>query len=533
VARIGIVAVVALIAACGGSGGGSNPPPAADTTAPSVPTGVVGAAASSTQVNVTWTAATDNVGVTGYQVERCQGAGCTTFTRIGTPTANSYSDTGLTASTAYTYRVRATDAAGNLSGYSSNASATTQSATPPPSGTIFYIRDGGTSTACSDWTNACDTLPATLQRGATYYIADGVYGSYTFDDPVSNTSYITIKKATATDHGTDAGWSSTYGDGQAAWSGWQIYTDYYSFDGQMRNADWRAGGINQYGISTGNTRLDNGSGIGGDNLTFKYIDFHGGGRDTGLGDDVIYGLTGNSNITFQYCALHDSDRTIFLMRGNWQNLVVDHSYLARNASSPAIHGEILSTTDSNNITFSHNVIEDPEGTAVWAFINGGLATNWKIFGNTIFHSSSYSREGISGVIFCANDASNNNTCNNFSIYNNTIWGIRGLYSGFVVQAGTGHIVQNNIWYNSVRTNNSFSGTISHNWYYNTTQDGDSSSTKIVCTSNCNIFVNDTGKNFDLSTPTVSGATLVSPYNIDPDGITRGADGTWDRGAHEF
>jgi hypothetical protein len=54
-----------------------------------------------------WTAATDNVGVTGYRVERCAGAGCTNFAQIATPTATSYSDTGLTASTSYSYRVRA------------------------------------------------------------------------------------------------------------------------------------------------------------------------------------------------------------------------------------------------------------------------------------------------------------------------------------------------------------------------------------------------------------------------------------------
>ena len=71
-----------------------------------------------TQINLAWTAATDNVGVTGYRVERCQGAGCTNFAQIATPTATSYNDTGLTAATSYSYRVRATDAAGNLGGYS-------------------------------------------------------------------------------------------------------------------------------------------------------------------------------------------------------------------------------------------------------------------------------------------------------------------------------------------------------------------------------------------------------------------------------
>jgi len=108
----------------GVSAGG--PPP--DTTPPTAPTGLSATAAGTTQINLAWTASTDNVGVTGYRVERCQGAGCTTFAQIATLTATSFSDTGLTAATSYSYRVRAADAAGNLSGYSSVASATTAGA---------------------------------------------------------------------------------------------------------------------------------------------------------------------------------------------------------------------------------------------------------------------------------------------------------------------------------------------------------------------------------------------------------------------
>ena len=67
-----------------------------------------------TQINLTWPAATDAVGVTGYRVERCAGAGCSNFAQVGTPTTTSFNNTGLTASTSYSFRVRATDAAGNL-----------------------------------------------------------------------------------------------------------------------------------------------------------------------------------------------------------------------------------------------------------------------------------------------------------------------------------------------------------------------------------------------------------------------------------
>jgi chitodextrinase len=63
--------------------------------------------------------------VTGYQVEGCQGSLCANFAQIATVTGTTFNNTGLTPSTSYSYRVRATDAAGNLSPYSNVASATT------------------------------------------------------------------------------------------------------------------------------------------------------------------------------------------------------------------------------------------------------------------------------------------------------------------------------------------------------------------------------------------------------------------------
>lgn len=399
-----------------------------------------------------------------------------------------------------------------------------------------YIRDGGTAStsgtgSCTGWdtASACDTLPATLVRGDTYYIADGTYAAYTFSTANSGTTVITVKKATAADHGTDTNWVSTYGDGQADFTGgWQIYTDYYVFNGQSRNSNWRTGAVDQYGFKVANTRIDNGAGTGGDNLTFNYIDFHGGGRDTGDGDDVIYDLVGGTNITFQYCALRDSDRTIFLTRGTPTNWLIEYSYIARNASSAAIHGEIHSSTSSSNFTWRYNVIEDPEGTAVWAFINDGTADNWYIYGNVIFHSSSYNREGISGVMYVANDASNDNTLNGLRFYNNTIWNIQGLWSGVVIQQGTDDLVYNNIWSQSATPNNS-GGTYNYNTYYATTTQFDSNAQTV----GTQPLTSPSTGDFTLVAATTAGTTLASPYNTDPTGATRGADGVFDRGAFEY
>jgi glucose/arabinose dehydrogenase/fibronectin type 3 domain-containing protein len=107
-----------------------------DTTPPGAPSGLTTTAASREQVNLAWTEATDNVGVEGYRVERCLGAGCTDFAEVAAPAGESYQDTGLSSSTTYRYRVRALDAAGNLGAYTSVEEATTDAAPPSPSGLV-------------------------------------------------------------------------------------------------------------------------------------------------------------------------------------------------------------------------------------------------------------------------------------------------------------------------------------------------------------------------------------------------------------
>ena len=79
-----------------------------DTTPPTVPGGLKATSVSSSQINLSWNASTDNVGVAGYKVFR-------NGSQIATTTRTSYSDTGLMPSTTYSYAVSAYDAAGNNS----------------------------------------------------------------------------------------------------------------------------------------------------------------------------------------------------------------------------------------------------------------------------------------------------------------------------------------------------------------------------------------------------------------------------------
>jgi outer membrane protein assembly factor BamB len=95
-----------------------------DKTPPTAPGNLTAAPAGPGAVDLAWTASADNAGVAGYEVEMRK-SGDQNFTVIGTPAGTAFRATGLAPGTAYAFRVRAFDAAGNFSAYSSTAEATT------------------------------------------------------------------------------------------------------------------------------------------------------------------------------------------------------------------------------------------------------------------------------------------------------------------------------------------------------------------------------------------------------------------------
>ncbi len=147
-----------------------------DTEAPSAPTNLSASNVTETTLTLSWTAATDNVGVTGYDVY--QGA-----TNIGTVTATSANVTGLTSGTSYTFTVTAKDAAGNESAASNAVNVTT--ATPgmscPTTASLpysegFESNDGWTQLTGDDgnWvrdangTPSSGTGPSSAAQGSYY-----------------------------------------------------------------------------------------------------------------------------------------------------------------------------------------------------------------------------------------------------------------------------------------------------------------------------------------------------------------------------
>ncbi len=120
----------------------------ADTTAPSAPTALTASGTTQTTTTLSWTAATDNVGVTGYNVYRGT-------TLLGTVSTTTYNVTGLTAATAYTFSVKAKDAAGNISASSNVINVTTTSGGSTATDLLFseYI-EGSSNNKALEISNA-------------------------------------------------------------------------------------------------------------------------------------------------------------------------------------------------------------------------------------------------------------------------------------------------------------------------------------------------------------------------------------------
>jgi len=150
-----------------------SPGPGPDTQAPSVPGNLTAPAATSSSISLAWTASTDNVGVTGYDVLRAPGASGGSFAQIATATTNSYVNGALAASSTFRYQVRARDAAGNTSAVSNSVTAATQAGGGDPN-------PGG----------ACSAVATVQTQWQTGYVIEPVR--------VTNTSTATINAWTVT-----------------------------------------------------------------------------------------------------------------------------------------------------------------------------------------------------------------------------------------------------------------------------------------------------------------------------------------------
>jgi hypothetical protein len=402
-------------------------------------------------------------------------------------------------------------------------------------GDALYIRQGATGNGSgSDWTNAITTLPTTLTRGRTYCVADTTtgFGAWNVTSHATGTTPTKIVKATVGDHGTNTGWVDTFGDGQAIFGQFSYSVSgsgFLEINGQRTTCGaltWTTNGSQFCGFQF-NQATTGGAYVlrfinGGQNSIVRYTEIRGPSGDTAgdfsyPADAVGLGGGGASNLLAQSNYIHNNSTCVDAVQTGAvyeYNLIANCRSNNNNSHSNVIFigGDVNGLTWRYNVGFNYNA----EGVFLTWFATRTGPRNVSIYGNVM-----YSPNGTfpRGVELRQADGSGDVNYQNILIYNNTFVSLNvgGIYDRSGEAFGgtcTGCSARNNL---SVNAPNSFTNMTQNN---NT---DDSSTSR---------FVNVGARDFHLMSA-LTGVTLTSPYNLDLVGNTRGADGTWDRGAYEF
>ena len=426
-----------------------------------------------------------------------------------------------------------------------------------------YVRESATGTdSGDDWTNAYTDLPTVLTRGDVYYMADGSYTGHVFDDVESSTIVTSIKKAISTDHGTETGWDSSYGDGVTQFNGEFIFvTSYWTIDGQVGGGplSWASGHGIKIQATAPNQRLVDFRGsnwwnppIPG-NIDLLHIEIEHLGRETEDADIGIYSTIdaayrteankgiGPQNVNVRYCYLHDFGfvciQTFFA--GNW---LIEYNFITRNTASVGGHSEALQDFGSDDMIIRNNFFQEIEGTGFLAMKKNWDLTNdnWEVYGNIFSYTitNRTTEEYYIGHGVLGHTDETDGACTNIKFYHNTTVNIAGWRSGIYLPNNSNVEVYNNLWYycdNYTNLDEANLGILGAgiNFDYNVYIDSPLNATTpatndIIDTGDP--FISWTDDNFKLTEQIVGYDLGTGGWSTDMYGNTRG---NWTRGAIEY
>ncbi len=374
----------------------------------------------------------------------------------------------------------------------------------------------------SDWNNQASWSSFTPVRGNTYYVASGSYAGRDFSTADSGSTLITITKATASVHGTDVGWSSTYGTGQAifAGSGVSFSSDYWVFDGAIGNGS-SSGGSDPSSYGFYFTPPLSGSTIRPVVYNGSYVQI----RHTAVtcpgpsGDIQQFGFSGQgAYVTADYTYANNCQVSHW---NQGSDNVISNSYMGTYWSSSSNHGvhveQVLRPVFFNNVITSCPIQCHEPGGGSTTNVNNG------VFYNNVFVNIT----GTNGVF----KGTSSGAYINCVFYGNTYINGNGpmLYQNNAgLGYGSGNVMINNVLYKATLYNQAGGGPISSS--YDAFFDSGSSSETGAQIGTGDPFVDYVNGNYNLIVDTQPGYPLPAPYNVDMKGIARGANGVWDRGA---
>jgi hypothetical protein len=409
---------------------------------------------------------------------------------------------------------------------------------------IYHVTETGSGNMDgSDWNNAFAGLPGMLERGSTYYLADGSYPGYTLKTPENNSLWITIRKATETEHGVVTGWNTAMGDGIADFTG-PIFLEsgHFELDGAKGGGpgSWREGHGIRFSLLSGNAISAYKPLVG---IKLKNIEVTQPGEIRKMG-----GLNAWKNPFFTedfyigYCYFHHiSGLPIFAREGkDWlfeYNLFADPCGVSLYDHNQ--HCEHLVSHDADDVTIRFNIMTEGRSTGILVN-NDRRADRWKVYGNV------FQMEEGSAIVSAASDPAD--TAYDWNIFNNVFIGPGPLK--IIISSGK---VYNNIYLDGPAFPPG--GEHDYNYYANITfaqcnmrlsahENGNSrypSNCDTIAVSQSPLRSDDYGliSGIDgwpgIDVCSIPGVACMAEdrYDYDWNGNRRGADGVWDRGALEF
>lgn len=413
-----------------------------------------------------------------------------------------------------------------------------------------YIRAGATGTnKGNDWTNAFSTFPSSYTRGDTYYIASGAYpGNVTISSGESGSAWIHFKKATATAHGTSAGWNDAYAKGQAAINGnLRITSPYVDFDGVTGS------GNSGHGIRVSPGSCSQGGVIrvasGISHVHIHHFEVSAIFKSPSECDLFYQNNAGSSasDIHVSHSWLHDCSRNGVTIGGHqgsgWADsdvgFLFEYNRLERTGGSTDrdLHGQGVQagySATQNYHVYRGNTFKDIIGSAIIAYLDKTVNNNIRIYNNVFTSSGKPGDYWVSpAVIWIHNEGGT--VANNVGIYNNTFYNIYRAQIQ-IWPKGSGNESLNNLYMNNYFSAGNGGITSRHNAYFANTGEGVPRGETGQQQEKSHPVTNAANEDFTLvsgARAINSGISLNSYFNTDIVGTPRPQGSSWDIGAYEF
>ncbi len=395
----------------------------------------------------------------------------------------------------------------------------------------WYVRpNGGSYGAASgaDWNNAFNGFSGIawtkVVAGDTVWVAGGNY-TQSLTPGSSGTAasriYVRRARADATACTGAAGWSTAFDSTVHQVRAGITFNsrNYVTVSGRTTAAGGTYGWWIDFQGATSGSGIDWPNGSTGSNITLEYLNVQGPGNITyssdgrGIDDTPFSSAT---NHTFSHMAIHGWESGVYV--AGMSNPVFEYidmyDIMAINWSAYHPNGIYTSSAPGGIVRYS-KFHKGPGGNGVGEgifFEQSGGSTGWQIYGNVFYDLNQTGWKAIEITSAVGAIKVYNNTFDNIlvgSLYTSNSWSCSG-----------------GEWRNNLLLNagNNTCGTASNN----------------VTAGSAAVFVNRTARDYHIVSNTGTGfprnagvALPSSPYNADPDGTVRGADGTWDVGAFEF